>query len=79
MNQNRRRPKSSPGWASWSIRLNQLGLGGLAASFAEAGKPLAPALAQLLHIANPLLDSSRSQEQMRALAETLENTGGKHE
>ena len=40
---------------SWPAQLNRFGLGNLAALLLEAGRPLAPMLAQLLYIADPLL------------------------
>ena len=56
----------------WAAYLHNLGLSGLAESFAHAGRPLAPLLAQLLYIAEPFFPVSPGGKRVRELAGRLE-------
>jgi hypothetical protein len=57
---------------NWPTQLKRLGIANLAAALLEAGRPLAPILAQLLYIADPIFPSGDGRKTLSALGARLE-------
>ena len=60
----------------WAGLMEKAGLEGLTTSLIEAGKPLSPVLAQLLHMADPFLEKGAARQNLRDLAKDLEVKSG---
>ncbi len=58
---------------NWPAQLKRLGIANLAATVLEAGRPLAPILAQLLYIADPIFSSRDGRKPLSALGARLED------
>ncbi len=58
---------------NWSDQLKRLGIANLAGSLLHASRPLAPILAQLLYIADPLFPASKESNSLSNLGAKLED------
>ena len=65
-------PKTSH--ASWTAQVKRLGLGNLASLLLQAGRPLAPMLAQLLYIADPFVAINENKNSLENLGAQLEDS-----
>jgi hypothetical protein len=59
--------------APWISFLKRSGLGGIVASLGEAASPLAPIVAQILHVAQPLVASDNAKQSLQDLVTKLED------
>lgn len=60
--------------SNWSDQLKRIGIANLAASLLQASRPLAPILAQLLYIADPLFPATKGSNSLSNLGASLEDS-----